>query len=68
VPDLLWDEVTDWFDPEMNERRLDAFCAFLRAIGRRLGKSVLMSPEGFDIVPVLGYDVDVDRVVVLSVA
>jgi hypothetical protein len=29
---------------------------------------VLMSPEGFDIEPVLGYDVDVDRVVVLSVA
>jgi hypothetical protein len=33
-----------------------------------LGKSVLMSPEGFDVEPVLGYDVGVDRVVVLSAA
>jgi hypothetical protein len=42
---------------------LDALCAFLRAIGRRLGKPVLMSEEGFDVEPDFGYRVDVGRIV-----
>jgi hypothetical protein len=48
-----------WFDVDIREiqgqDRLDLFCAFLRAIGRRLGKPVVMCPEGFDVEPDLGY-------------
>jgi hypothetical protein len=57
------------FDIDIREiqcqERLDALCAFLRSIGRRLGKPVLMSPEGFDVEADsdFGYQVDVDRVV-----
>jgi hypothetical protein len=47
------------------QEQLDLFCEFLSAIGRRLGKPVLMSPEGFDVEPVLGYQISADRVVVL---
>ncbi|MFD8540710.1 hypothetical protein [Streptomyces rubrogriseus] len=46
--------------------RLDVFCDFLREIGRRLGKSLLMDPEGDDGHPVLGFDVEADRVVLLA--
>ncbi|MFF7601896.1 hypothetical protein [Streptomyces mirabilis] len=50
------------FDVDLRElqgrERLDAFCGFLRAIGRRLGKPVLMDPEGDYGHPVLGFDVD----------
>jgi hypothetical protein len=57
------------FDLDLNELQtqasLDALCTFLRAIGRQLGKPVLLSPEGFDVEPVLGYQPAVDRVVVL---
>ena len=55
------------FDIDIREihgqERLDALCAFLRAIGRRLGKPVLMSEEGFDVEPDFGYRVDVGRIV-----
>jgi LSD1 subclass zinc finger protein len=38
------------FDVDLRElqgqERLDVFCGFLREIGRRLGKPVLMDPEG----------------------
>ncbi len=44
------------------QERLDVLCGFLRALGRRLGKPVLMSPEG-DHHPVLGFDVAADRLV-----
>jgi hypothetical protein len=57
------------FDVDLRElqgqERLDVLCGLLRAIGRRLAKPVLMSPEGFETQPVIGYQVDVDRVVVL---
>ncbi|WSD86261.1 hypothetical protein OG925_19010 [Streptomyces canus] len=43
----------------------DVLCDFLRAIGRRLGKPVLMDPEGDYGHPVLGFDVEADRVVLL---
>lgn len=46
------------------QARLDALCAMLRAIGRRLAKPVQLSPEG-DARPVLGYQPASDRVVLL---
>ncbi|MFB7282865.1 hypothetical protein ACFCZV_37810 [Streptomyces hydrogenans] len=58
------------FDVDLRElqgqQRLEVFCGFLREIGRRLGKSVLMDPEGDSGRPVLGFDVEVDRVVLLA--
>ncbi|MFC9053276.1 hypothetical protein [Streptomyces anthocyanicus] len=58
------------FDVDLRELqgqdRLDVFCDFLREIGRRLGKSLLMDPEGDDGHPVLGFDVEADRVVLLA--
>lgn len=57
------------FDVDLRElqgqARLDALCAMLGAIGRRLAKPVRLSPEGFDVRPVLGYQVVSDRVVLL---
>ncbi len=59
------------FDVDLRELQgqecLDVLCEFLRAIGRVLAKAVLMSPEGFETQPVIGYQVEVDRVVVLPV-
>ncbi|NUL02439.1 hypothetical protein HRW07_04100 [Streptomyces lunaelactis] len=58
------------FDVDLRElqgqERLDRFCGFLRAIGRRLGKPVLMDPEGDYGHAVLGFDVETDRVVLLA--
>ncbi|MFJ3803691.1 hypothetical protein ACIPSJ_46360 [Streptomyces sp. NPDC090088] len=58
------------FDVDLRELqgqdRLDVFCDFLREIGRRLGKPVLMDPEGDYGHPVLGFDVEADRVVLLA--
>ncbi|WP_031487691.1 hypothetical protein [Streptomyces bicolor] len=58
------------FDVDLRElqgqERLDVFCGFLREIGRRLGKPVLMDPEGAHGHPVLGYDTEADRVVLLA--
>ncbi|MFI6014846.1 hypothetical protein ACIBAG_39780 [Streptomyces sp. NPDC051243] len=58
------------FDVDLRElqgqERLDVFCGFLREIGRRLGKPVLMYPEGGHGHPVLGFDVEDDRVVLLA--
>ncbi|MET9829841.1 hypothetical protein ABZ078_11085 [Streptomyces sp. NPDC006385] len=58
------------FDVDLRELqgqdRLDVFCGFLREIGRRLGKRVLMYPEGRYGHPVLGYDPEADRVVLLA--
>ncbi|MCX5166649.1 hypothetical protein OG616_01305 [Streptomyces antibioticus] len=48
------------------QERLDVFCGFLGEIGRRLGKPVLVEPEGCYGRPVLGFDVDADRVVLMS--
>ena len=39
---------------------------FFVTIGRALGKPVLMTAEGVGNEPVLGYDVAVDRVVLLA--
>ncbi|WP_017594137.1 hypothetical protein [Nocardiopsis potens] len=58
------------FDVDLRElqgqERLDLFCGFLSAIGRRLGRPVLMVPEGSPGPPVLGYDPGAGRVVRLS--
>lgn len=58
------------FDVDLRElqgqERLDVFCGFLREVGRRLGKPVLMDPEGDSGHPVLGFDVGADRVVLLA--
>ncbi|MFE7932933.1 hypothetical protein ACFU6S_30285 [Streptomyces sp. NPDC057456] len=58
------------FDVDLRElqgqERLDVLCGFLREIGRRLGKPVLMDPEGDSGHPVIGFDVRVDRVVLLA--
>ncbi|MFF0698465.1 hypothetical protein ACFYU4_38250 [Streptomyces tendae] len=58
------------FDVDLRElqgqERLDVFCGFLREIGRRLSKPVLMNPEGDYGHPVLGFDVEADRVVLLA--
>ncbi|SEE24202.1 hypothetical protein SAMN05428939_7849 [Streptomyces sp. TLI_105] len=58
------------FDVDLRElqgqERLDVFCGFLQEIGRRLGKPVLMDPEGDYGHPVLGFDVEADRVVLLA--
>ncbi|MFI1212586.1 hypothetical protein ACH4UV_33905 [Streptomyces sp. NPDC020802] len=65
---LAHDEVD--FDVDLRElqgqERLDVFCGFLRELGRRLGKPVLMDPEGDYGRPVLGFDVEADRVVLLA--
>lgn len=60
------------FDVDLRElqgqERLDVLCGFLRAIGGRLGKPVVMTPEGDweQKHPVLGFDVESDRVVLLA--
>ncbi|MEH0984605.1 hypothetical protein [Micromonospora sp. CPCC 205556] len=58
------------FDIDLRElqgqERLDMLCGFFAAIGRRLGKPVLMAPEGDYQHPVLGFDVEADRVVLLA--
>ncbi|MGA5171028.1 MULTISPECIES: hypothetical protein [Streptomyces] len=58
------------FDVDVRELqgqdRLDVLCGFLREIGRRLGKPLLMDPEGDGGHPVLGFDVETDRVVLLA--
>ncbi|MGW3684536.1 hypothetical protein [Streptomyces prasinus] len=58
------------FDVDLRElqgqERLDVFCGFLRVIGRRLGKPVLIDPQGDYGRSVLGFDVEIDRVVLLA--
>ncbi|MFF0033760.1 hypothetical protein ACFYS7_37550 [Streptomyces avermitilis] len=57
------------FDVDVRELQgqewLDVFCGFLKAIGQRLAKPVLMDPQGKYGNPVLGFDVEADRVVLL---
>jgi hypothetical protein len=60
------------FDLDLREiqgqERLDEFCGFLRAVGRHLGKPVLMDGEMGSPAehPVLGFLTEIDRVVVLD--
>ncbi|MEV4583238.1 hypothetical protein AB0K16_59540 [Nonomuraea jabiensis] len=58
------------FDVDLRELQgqegLDVLVDFFCLIGRRLGKSVLMSAEGSPGHPNLGFDVDADRVVLMA--
>ncbi|WP_034263932.1 hypothetical protein [Actinospica robiniae] len=58
------------FDVDLSELqgqgRLDVFCEFLTAIGRHLAKPVLMSAESDWQHPVLGFDPEFDRVVLMA--
>ena len=60
------------FDVDLRElqgqERLDVLCGFLSAIGRLLGKSVPLFPEGGGAHPLLGFDVVADRVRVMWTA
>ncbi len=58
------------FDVDLRElqgqARFDVLCGFLAAIGRCVGKPVLMDSEGGDgSHPVLGFDVEAGRVVLM---
>ncbi|MFI1203452.1 hypothetical protein ACH4VR_29150 [Streptomyces sp. NPDC020883] len=75
VPDVLAifrplsaDEIG--FDVDLRELQgqdgVDILCGFLGAIGRRLGKPVVMTGEGDHGNPVLGFDPAADRVVLLA--
>lgn len=58
------------FDVDLRESQgqagVDALCGFLGAIGRRLGKPVVMTAEGDYGNPVLGFAPAADRVVLLA--
>ncbi|MFB8243151.1 hypothetical protein ACFC58_42105 [Kitasatospora purpeofusca] len=58
------------FDVDLRELRgqggVNLLCRLLRAIGRRLGKPVTLSPESDPLHPVLGFDPAADRVVLLA--
>jgi hypothetical protein len=63
------DEIEIDFAPEelQGQERIDVLCRVLRAIGRRLGKPVVVTPESSPGRPLATYDIDSDRVVVGSV-
>lgn len=58
------------FDVDLRELqgqdRLDLLCDFLRALGRAVGKAVVLTPEGFADFPVLGFVPAAGRVVMLA--
>jgi hypothetical protein len=56
------------FSPEelQGQERLDLLCSFLRAVGRRLGKPVVLTPESLRDHPLIGYDIDADRVLAIA--
>lgn len=62
------------FDVDLREiqgqERLDQFCSFLRAVGRHLGKPVLMGDESGHPAehPVLGFSIETDRVEVIDLS
>ncbi|GAA1987808.1 hypothetical protein [Kitasatospora viridis] len=66
---FLGEEEID-FDLDLRElqgqQRLDVLCGFLAAIGRRLGRSVPLFPEGGGTQPLLGFDAVADRVRVMT--
>ncbi|MBM7774716.1 hypothetical protein JOD54_004920 [Actinokineospora baliensis] len=58
------DEIEVDFAPQelQGQERLNTVCAFLRAVSRRLGKPMVLTPENGPDHPLIGYDVDLDRV------
>ncbi|MFC8719050.1 hypothetical protein [Kitasatospora sp. NPDC057198] len=75
VPDVLVifrpgsDDGID-FDVDLRElqgqRGVDVLCRFLAAVGRGLGRQVVMTAEGDHGHPVLGFDPAADRVVLMA--
>jgi hypothetical protein len=61
------EEIEVDFSPEelQGQERLDLLCSFLRAVGRRLGKPVVVTPESLPDRPLIGYHIDADRVIVV---
>ncbi|ONI81317.1 hypothetical protein ALI144C_22650 [Actinosynnema sp. ALI-1.44] len=59
------EEIEVDFSPEelQGQERLDVVCGFLGAVGRRLGKPMVLTPENGPRHPLIGYDVAADRVV-----
>lgn len=75
TPDVLvifrpWSATEIDFDVDLRQLQgqagVDTLCGFLCAVGRQLGKPVLMSAEGGSPPPVLGFDPAADRVVLLA--
>ncbi|WP_181698914.1 hypothetical protein [Nocardia sp. GTS18] len=75
TPDVLvifrpWSATEIDFDVDLRQLQgqtgVDTLCGFLCAVGRRLGKPVLMSAEGGSPPPVPGFDPAADRVVLLA--
>ena len=63
MSDLRWDDVKDWFDPTANGSVPDLV---VTAGSGALGKRVALFAEGDgDHPPMLAYEVDPDRVVLL---
>ncbi|MFD7734747.1 hypothetical protein ACFV6F_30750 [Kitasatospora phosalacinea] len=58
------------FDVDLRELQgqegVDILCGLLTAVGRRLGKPVVMTAEGDCGHPVLGFDPDADRVLLMA--
>ncbi|GAA4425449.1 hypothetical protein GCM10023148_28280 [Actinokineospora soli] len=59
------EEIEVDFAPQelQGQERLDVVCGFLRAVGRALGKPMVLTPENGRELPLIGYDVVIDRVV-----
>lgn len=62
------EEIEVDFAPEelQGQERLDLLCGFLRAVGRRLSKPVVLTPESAPDHPLIGYDINADRVLVIA--
>jgi hypothetical protein len=62
------EEIEVDFAPEelQGQERLDLLCSFLRAVGRRLGKPVVLTPENLRDRPLIGYDIDAGRVLAVA--
>jgi hypothetical protein len=62
------EEIEVDFDPRelQGQEQLNVVCAFLRAVGRRLGKPMVLTPENGPAHPLIGYDPDADRVLPLG--
>lgn len=62
------EEIEVDFAPQelQGQAQLDTACGFLRAVGRRLGRPMVLTPENGPHHPLIGYDVTTDRVITLA--
>ena len=65
---FIEEEIEVDLDPRelQGQEQLDAVCAFLRAVGRRLGRPMVLTPENGAAHPLIGYDLASDRVLRLG--